>query len=221
MLSEGFSSLYQSVQWLGTVCEVAITVKVFNLQNLPMNSLLSALQLTHLGAGHGAKHRFSWEGPATTHPTIFKHPRAVLSLGTELPRTERGHSHLDPWSYPAGHILHHPFWDIWAELWPGPAAMLVCKVVFEMWMMKQAQRYLHFGFWVMIFSPSGRRAVKLYHLPFFLSIFCCPAALRTDARYPYRLEGLLVWRSSIVLLEGLEDKIPCRESQLILMMISL
>lgn len=85
---------------------------------------------------------------------------------------------------------HHPFWDIWAELWPGPAVMLVCKVVFEMRMMKQAQHYLHLGCWVMGFGPSGRRrAVEPHHLPFFLS--CCPAALRTDASSPYRLEGLL------------------------------
>lgn len=59
-----------------------------------MSSLLPALQLTHLGTGHGAKHWFSREGPVIIQPIIFQHPRPVLSLGTELPRIERGHSTL-------------------------------------------------------------------------------------------------------------------------------
>lgn len=68
--------------------------------------------------------------------------------------------------------------------------------------MKQAQQYLHFGCWVMDFSPlERRRAVELQHSSFCLA--CCPATLGTDASSPYRLEGLLGWRSSIALLEGL------------------
>lgn len=57
----------------------------------------------------------------------------------------------------------------------------MCKRVFKMGMMKQAQYYLQFGFWVMVFSLSGRkRAVELQHPLFCLT--CCSATMGTDAR---------------------------------------